>query len=218
MANTENSDADICNLGLIQVGGDPIDSLDDSDKSDNAQLCKRLYPIIRNICLVEAPWKEVTLFKALGAALSASTKPESAEYEFVFNLPANVLSVVAQIDESNRKKKYPHEVKGGQLYTNTKSNDDQTTAYIEYIKKETDTSKYSPEFIELLALKLAIALAPKLLGLGEEASLQIESLKRDLRLRVLPRAIGINNAKGDIEGGNDEGEDTWIKGRSRVTS
>ncbi len=198
---------DICNLALIQDGADLIQSL--TDKSDNAILCGRLLPVVTSLCLSRAEWTGLTKFADLGNETEVS---EQADYEFVFNLPDDCLQVIAQIDEGNHRKKYAYAVRGRQLYTNNYSNDDGDSAYIDYISVA-DVSKYSPGLIEYIALKLAIYMAPKLIGITEAGQLQMDSMKRDLRLRVLPEAIGRNQAEGDIDGGNDEGESTWLKGR-----
>lgn len=198
---------DICNLALIQDGANLIETL--TEISDNAILCQRLLPVITSICLTRADWTGLTKFGDLGNEASVS---EQADWEFVFNLPDDCLQVIAQIDEGNHKKKFAYIVKGRQLYTNDYSNDDGDSAYIDYISVS-DVSKYSPGLIEYIALKLAIAMAPKLMGISEESSLHIDRMARDLRLRVLPEAIGRNQAEGDPEGGNEEGEATWITGR-----
>lgn len=215
MAKTSiaHTEADICNLALIQDGAKPSDlimSLDDTDVSANAQLCQRLYPIIKDICLTRWEWNGITKFADLGNEVEVT---EQADWEFVFNLPDDCLQVVAQIDEGNHKKKFAHIVKGRQLYTNNLSNDDGDSAYIDYISIA-DVSKFSPQVIEYIALKLAIALAPSIMGISEDSQLHIQGMQRELRLRVLPEAIGRNQAEGDKDGGNDEGESTWLSERS----
>ncbi len=137
---------------------------------------------------------------------------EQADWEFVFNLPDDCLQVAAQIGEGDHKKKFAYITKGRQLYTNHYSNDAGDSAYIDYISIA-DVSKFSPQLIEYIALKLAIALAPKLMGISEESQLHIQGMQRELRLRVLPEAIGRNQAEGDINGGDDEGEATWLTKR-----
>lgn len=211
-ASVAHTEADICNLALIQVAANLITTLADSDTSDEAQLCRRLFPLIKDICLTRWEWNGVTKFAGLGGARDDDDQ-EQADWAFVFNLPDDCMQVVAQIAEGNHKKKFAYIVKGRQLYTNDLSNNAGDSAYIDYISIS-DVSKFSPQLIEYIALKLAIALAPKLMGISEESQLHIQGMQRELRLRVLPEAIGRNQAEGDIDGGNDEGESTWIKGRS----
>lgn len=213
MAKTSKAlvETDICNLALIQDGADLITSLADTDTSDNAQLCRRLYPIVKDICVARWEWNGVTKFANLGNARDDDDQ-EQADWEFVFNLPDDCMQVIAQVDEGNHTKKFRHAVRGKQLYTNDYSNDDGDSAYIDYISIG-DVSKFSPSFIEYVALKLAIAMAPKLMGISEESQLHIQGMQRELRLRVLPAAIGRNQAEGDVDGGNDEGEATWLTRR-----
>lgn len=208
-ASIAHTEADICNLALIQDGADLITSLASSDTSDNANLCRRLYPIVKDSCLTRWEWNGVTKFADLGAEASVS---EQADWEYVFNLPDDCMQVIAQIDEGNHKKKFAHAVKGRQLYTNNYSNDDGDSAYIDYISIAA-VSLFSPQLIEYIALKLALRMAPKLLGTSEGAAIIMQTMERELRLKILPEAIGRNQAEGDADGGNDEGECTWLTGR-----
>ncbi len=205
--------ADICNLALIQCGADLILSLTDPNDK-NAILCQQLLPVVTSICLTREEWSGLTKFGDLGNEVEVA---EQADWEFVFPLPEDCLQVIAQIDEGNHKKKFPYIVKGRQLFTNDKSNDNGNSAYIDYISVG-DVSKYSPGLIEYIALKLAIAMAPKLIGISEAGQLHIQGMQREMRLRVLPEVIGRNRAEGDEKGGNDEGESTWVNRRSRTLS
>ncbi len=200
---------DICNLALVQDGADLIETLADSDTSDNALLCRRLLPVIISTCLVRAQWNGLSEFADLGNEVSTA---EQADWEYVFNLPDDCMQVIAQISEGDHTRKIKYIVKGRQLFTNDYSNDDGDSAYIDYISVG-DVSKYSPGLIEYISLKLALALAPKLMGISEESQLHIQGMQRELRLRVLPEVIGRNQAEGDINGGNDEGESTWLTKR-----
>lgn len=199
---------DICNLALIQDGADLITSLNDG--TPNAELCSRLLPIVTDICLTRIQWTGVTAFADLG---NETTVAEKASWEFVFNLPPDCLSVVAQIAEGAPDKHFKHQIVGKQLFTNALTNDDGDSAYIEYISIS-DVSKYSPQLIQYIALKLAIAMAPKLLGISEASAIYISTMKRDMRVTVLPEAIGANQAEGDDTNNNEEGDETWIKSRN----
>lgn len=213
MAKTSiaHTDVDICNLALIQDGATLITTLSSSDVSDNSQLCQKVYPLVKDICLTRWEWNGVTRFAGLGGARNDSEQ-EQADWQYVFNLPDDCLHVVAQIAESNHKKKFAHAPKGRQLYTSDLSNNDGDSAYIEYISIS-DVSKFSPQLIEYIALKLAIAMAPTLMGVSEESQLHIQGMQRELRLRVLPEAIGRNQDEGDVDGTDDEGESTWLSAR-----
>lgn len=208
------TNTDICNLALVQDGADLIMTLADSNKSDNAQLCRQLLPVVLSICKARWEWTGLSKFKGLGNEVNA---PDKADWAFVFNLPEDCVAVIAQIAQGNHRKKFPYAVKGQQLYTNDLSNDAGDSAYIDYISVG-DAEKLSPGFIEYASLKLAIMMAPKLMGISEESALHIQNMQRELRLRVLPEAIGRNQAEGDDAGGNHEGESLWLRGRSTGAS
>ena len=213
MAKTSvaHTDVDICNLALVQDGANLIITLADRDTSDEAKLCRQLYPLVRDICLTDWEWNGPSKFATLGNAISGT---ESADWEFVFNLPADCLQVIAQVDEGSRRRKPPYEVLGRQLFTNDLSNSDGDSAYIKYISVA-DVSKISPQVIEYIALKLALMMGPKLLGVSDASSIIMQTMEKQLRLSVFPKAVGRNQAEGDEAGGNDEGEFSWAKGRSR---
>ena len=201
---------DICNLALAQDGADLILTIADTETSDNAQLCRQLLPVAISICLVRHEWNFAGKFADLGNEAEVN---EQADWEYVFNLPEDCLHVIAQISEGNSRKKFRHKVIGQKLYTNHLSNDDGDSAYIDYVSISS-VARYSPGFIEYVALKLAIMMAPKFMGTSSEGSaLHIQNMQRELRLRVLPEAIGRNQAEGDVDGGNDEGEATWLRDR-----
>ena len=210
--STAHTITDVCNLALIQDGADTIQEIE-SSTDDNAILCKQLFPIIKDTAIAVWEWNGPAKYADLGGERDDDDQ-EQADWEYVFNLPDDCLHVTAQIDEGDHNKKYPHLVRGGQLFTNDYSNEDGDSAYIDYISIS-DVSKFSPLLIELIALKLAIAMAPKLMGVSEESALHIQGMNRELRLRVLPAAIGRNQAEGDNEGENFEGEESWINNRSR---
>jgi len=209
MAKTSiaQTDTDICNLALIQDAAKLITSL--TDGSVNAVLCQRLYPVTKDICVSRWEWNGVTKFADLGNEVSVA---EQGAWEFVFNLPDDCLHVIAQIDEGSLKKKFKHKVIGKQLYTDDYSNDAGDAAYIEYISIS-DASKFAPELIEYIALSLAIKMAPKLMGISEQSALFVQGMRSDLRRMVLPNAIARNQAEGDPDGTNDEGESTWLTHR-----
>ncbi len=208
---TALTDEDLCNHAIAMVGGLPIQSLDDPD-SNEAKICKATLPLTKSICLTRWEWNGVTKFADLGGKRDDADQ-EQADWEFVFNLPDDCLHVIAQIDEGNSRKKFRHKVMGRQLLTNDYSNTDGNSAYIEY-ESMSDVSKFSPQLIKYIVIEQAIILAPRIMGVSEQTSDYIMRLERKSRLSVLPEAIGRNQAENDVNGGNDEGESIWIKGRS----
>ena len=207
-----HSETDLCNLALIMVGGDTILNLDDDTDTDgNAVLCRQTFPLTKDICLTRWEWNGATKFADLGGARNDADQ-EQASWVYVFNLPDDCLHVIAQIDEGNADKKFKHKVMGRQLFTNDLSNEDGTSAYIEYISTS-EIANFSPQLLEYIVLKQAIVMAPKLMGVTDASAVIIGDMKRDLRLRVEPNAIGRNQDEGDVDGTDDEGNVSWLDAR-----
>lgn len=202
-AVTEIGATDICNRALLKIGTAKEQVTIDSiyDGTETANLCLVLYPQVRNEVLQRWPWNECREFADLGAELSGI---EMADWEYVFNLPAGCLAVVAQIDEDGRTIKYEHEIRRGMLFTDDYSNSDGDSAYIEYIIKVVDTSKYSPALVEAIATKLAAELAPTI------KPSETAMLKREYEYLVLPKAEGLNQAE---QYSDDEGSYSWLDAR-----
>lgn len=203
-AVTEIGATDVCNRAVLKIGTAKEQQTITSiyDGSDTANLCLILYPQVRNEVLQRWPWNECREFADLGAELSGI---EMADWEYVFTLPANCLAVIAQIDEDDHTVEYKHEIRRGMLFTNDYSNSNGDSAYINYIIKVTDTSKYSPALVEAMATKLAAELAPTL------KPSETVRLKKEYELLVLPRAEGLNQAE---QFSDDEGSYSWLDARN----
>lgn len=155
---------DICNYGFAKLGGaeESIEIFSLTDGSENAALCSWLYPMVRNEVLQRWPFSSTKKFADLGAALTGDSLPEDADWDYVFNLPSDCVAVINQISEDARTTTYEYDVKIGKLFTNDLTNTDEDSAYIEYVFKQKDASKYSPSLINAIATKLAAEMAPRL--------------------------------------------------------
>lgn len=90
---------DICNVGLVRLGAQPIGSFEDD--SDIAALCSVLYPNIRDKVLSSHPWN----FATAAADLSRDADGQAApEWSYVYILPADMVSGPAAVygDGSSR--------------------------------------------------------------------------------------------------------------------
>lgn len=197
----------VVNRAFYKIGGGRndliISDIDDTD-DENAVNAKRIYTQVRNEVLIQWPWSECREFADLGAVV---TGIEQADWEHIFALPSNCLFVVAQIDEDSRAVKFDYERRGLYLFTDEYSNSDGDSAYIDYIKKVTDASEYSPALFEAIATKLAAELAP----LYKTIPGKTESLKREFEYLVLPNAKAANQQE---QYSDDEGSYTWRDART----
>lgn len=157
------SDTQIVNMACDRLGVETIDSL--NDNTPTAELMKRLYAPQRDSLLVETPWnfamKRVELSKLVAA-------PEF-EYTSKFQLPADFLKVHRIFDSdptSGTGNKHPYDTRdySGVYYEieGTELLGDFDRCFLVYISRITDVSKYSPDFVEALWLRLAAAASYKL--------------------------------------------------------
>lgn len=133
------SEVAIANSALIKIGAERIDSL--SDSNPRAILCNEQYAKKRDGLLLSHPWnfaiERVELAEVLPVPIDG--------WEHKFALPNDCLRVL----EINEDSAILWAVEGPYLHTN------ESSVMIRYIKKITDTTKFSKSFDEVLALSLA---------------------------------------------------------------
>ncbi len=190
-APTDSDEVEICNLALAKIGGGDdvltISSLSDTDKT--SVLCKLLYTPKRKTVLKRMKPQECSYYADLGDESSFSG--EKAEWDYVFDLPSDNLIVCRQTDERYHKLDYRYEIKQSKLFTNVFSNEDGDSAYIEYIKNETDAAVFSVEVIDAIATLIAAELTPRITS-GEWGWKRRQDLLEEFETLVLSNATGIN--------------------------
>lgn len=231
------TETDMCNLGLGKLGGAGdalsgsafIASIDGDDKV--SQWCKINFPrirrrVIKDLATKNAPFRSTVRFLDLGVALD--TTPEIGQWCFAFTLPGDCLEVVRQFDENliaARTQPRPYQVRprveyqwemtantaGNRkiLLTNTLSNTDRDSAFVELIVDTPKTTSFSEEMIDCIATLLASEVAP-VIGRDMEASNVMLAKYEQV---VLPNAMaanqkGFNNTARSIP--------DWGGGRSKV--
>jgi len=127
----------ICNDALLEIGAERIVSL--SDTSKRALICNEQYEKLRDYVLTCHPW----VFSIKRAELAQLVSTPEFGYAYQYQLPSDCLRVL-KTDEGEEYK-----VEGVYLLT------DATTAFIQYISRVTDASKYSPNFAMALSKFLA---------------------------------------------------------------
>ena len=139
------TDVSLCNVALLSVGADEINSFDDNLRE--AKLCKSIYPIIRETLFQEYPWKFATGLIDLGGPLVA---PPLYGYTNAFQIPASVMRIWSLEDNTD-----DYKIRGKQLHT------DKTTARIlaTFAPVEADFPAYFKEIIiHRLMMRLALSL------------------------------------------------------------
>jgi hypothetical protein len=158
---------DICNSALIKIGVEKISAL--SDNSRQAILCNEQYDKLRKALLREHPWN----FAVKRAALTDNGNTPAWDYEYEFDLPADCLRILnTQYADTD------FQVEGGKILARADE------LNIRYISDEDDTTKFPPDFQELLALKIAIDLSYTLIQSNSTTGsllAQYDRMLRDVR-------------------------------------
>lgn len=208
----ETNAVNICNRSLAKLGGGDdtliITALGDGTKTSD--LCDLLYTPIRKEVQIRGEFQEITYYKDLGA--ESSFAGEKAEWLYVFDLPADCLHVTKQTNEQYHRLEYPKEVKQNKLFTNTLSNNAGSSAYIEYIKNETDGSVFSKEQTNCIVTKLAAEMAPRIVK-GDLGHKRRQELLDEFEKLILPTARGLNQSQGYNYEEPLESKFSWLGGR-----
>lgn len=150
---------DVCNLALTHIG-DPgnVASIDPPEASTQGRYCARLYPLARDEVLEAHSWR----FNTRRKVLTSLALPDSVagEWSYAYALPAECLRPAAVyvpgVTDPGRTEDFSVETAddGSQiLYTNVDG------AYLKYLVRVTDTSRWPPSVVDLVAWRLAGKLA-----------------------------------------------------------
>lgn len=161
------SDVIICNLAASKIGDENgINAI--GEDSRLGRQCELLYEFTRDTLLAEHPWN----FAIGRKSLSQDSDSPDFGFDNQFILPADCLRCLRVDGDSN-----PFKIESGKLLTDSLSVD------LIYIKKVTDTSVFSPLFINVLVLRLATALSNVIAGSLKVAPNEVKDALRDAKLR-----------------------------------
>ncbi len=170
------SEVDIINLALSRLGDSAtVSSISPPEGSAQAEHAARFYPIARNSLLELHSWGFATRRKPLAMLTS-----NSSVWDFAYATPAGMLAPLCVLpndatDDAADTRPYIIESddSGGRiLYT------DQADAILRYTALITDTTRFSPLFVDALSWLLASNLAGPLLkgDAGRNASMSCYSV------------------------------------------
>ena len=178
------SEVDICNLALGHLGDNAtVASLDPPEGSAQAEHCARFYPIARDTLLEAHNWKFATR-RATLAVLDV----DSFNWTYAYAEPAGALRVVSILpgtamstDEGEQFETMGDDEGNALVLTHLEG----ATAL--YTVRVTDTTKFSPLFVDALSRLLAAYLAgPVIKGdVGKaEAKAQMQHFRLALNLAI----------------------------------
>lgn len=147
----------ICNLSLSNLGKDNISAL--TEPGAEARACNQFYEHTRDVMLQQYPWRFATKTQALAELLN--DKP--GQWGFSYKRPVDCIKVrwvrvaysltepYPQDDASQIA--HPYSVEGDRIYCGL------SPAYLTYIWKVTDPTRFPPLFVDALAAALAVRMA-----------------------------------------------------------
>ena len=147
---------DICNLTLDYLKQAAISNIESPDTATES-IFARHYDATRRECLEKHPWN----FAIKRVELTPDGTAPEFGYSYRYQLPADFIRLLSIGDDSIDGYRNAYEVEDGYLLLDTGDASDGTTIYVRYIYDVTDVSAFSPLFCKVLALQLAVDLAPK---------------------------------------------------------
>lgn len=151
-----SSEVDICNLALARLGDNAtVASIDLPEGSAQAEHCARFYAIARDSLLEMHAWK----FATRRVQLAKLTVP-SWDWAFAYAEPTGalkllgVLSATASNDDETQPYDAESDANGAAIILTN-----QEDASLRFVARVTDTTKFSPLFVDALAWLLASYLA-----------------------------------------------------------
>jgi hypothetical protein len=134
----------IANLALFHVGAGPITSIDDTAVKE-ARLCKAVFDQLRNEELCRSDWQFAIKLAQLPADSSAPLFGKAN----AFPVPSDFLRLVRPYPEDDSQD-LDWVLQEGKIHT-----DDSAPLEIRYVAAVDDVSRYSPLFVQALALRIA---------------------------------------------------------------
>jgi len=177
---------ELCNLALAKVGRSCINSL--AEASPEAEVCRLLFPGVRDSLLRQFPWNFAACSALLGAVSSAI--PEAGVWGYVYQYPPDALQIHRVFAAGNFAVELPNEFEVVGTGANRYICCNVYQAYARYGMKVTDPTVFDPLFSEALVSKLAVELAT---GEDNESRLKVV-------LTAYRAALGAAMLAGAIEG------------------
>ena len=202
------SEIDIANLALAHLGDDAsVASIDPPEGSSQAEHCARFYPIARDSMLESHDWNFTIRRKTL-AQLDVS----SFNRQFAYQKPADAIRIIQVLPAASSTEN------DGVEYELSNTEDgteliltDLEDATVRYTTRVSDTTKFSPLFVDALSWLLAAHLAGPVI----KGDMGIAEAKRATQMYLLL----LSEAKrSDANQRNAPPEHTpeWVSGRGQA--
>ncbi len=156
------SKTEICNIALSHIGvGKEIANID-TEKSEEASACRRLYDLMRDATLKDFNWPFASKVADL-SLIEQFDEDDRQEWKYSYRYPSDCLEVRKILGTSRiapNQNKLPIKILKDDAARIIYS--DQESAKLEYTARVVDPSFYPPDFILALSLRIAAYVAPRL--------------------------------------------------------
>ena len=149
----------ICNMALSVAGARAVlGDIGTIENTEEWRLCNQfLWQIIFEV-MSAGDWCFAT--DRLELAMD-ETDPAFGPYDHRYQLPLDVIRIIAQVDEDDDDQHYEYKREGRYLLTN------EDTCFIRYIKKIETLELFPPLFVQAVYTRLAIVIRNRLRGADE---------------------------------------------------
>jgi len=175
------SAVEICNFALDHLKQKPITRLSGDNLTTSETTCARHYDQVRRVVLESHPWN----FAIKRKQITPDATAPAFGYSQAYNLPPDFIRLLT-IGDDSIKLITPtdlYQIEDGQVLTGSEFTVDTSgTQNFRYIFDQTIITKFSPLFIDILALELALRMAYAFTGLGNRVA-QIKKLFDELAPR-----------------------------------
>lgn len=229
------SEVDICNLAVGHIGDAAnIQSISPPDGSAQAEHCQRFYPIARDSLLELHNWG----FATKRVALAPFASNPASGWAYCYAQPADLVNAISVLDPAAQDDTSVG-IPTASQWTETPLNNggvytpqpyqleaaadgsdilltNQSNAVLRYVARITDTTKFSPLFVETLTWSLAGLLAGPVMKGGEGAkmgaSCRLIAFGQDGKSGIFGRATA-SDANDKRSTTRDRHQVSWINGR-----
>lgn len=143
------SPVDVCNLALTRIGEKHISALDIPNTSIE-KLCAKEYDQARRVCLSTGSWG----FARKREKIQKNSYVPEFDYSSAYDLPGDYIRLLSVGSYIEWQFEQDYDIQGNQLVT--VEDDDELS--ITYIYDHKDVAKWSPGFVKMVSLELAVAI------------------------------------------------------------
>ena len=198
------SEAEICNLAIRHLGINKEIADLTNDETETAQACRAFYDTTRDQVLRDFPWP----FAKAYATLAGQVEEPNTDWGYSYRYPSDCLQarrILSGVRVETQEFKVTYQVgrddDGLLIFT------DDAAPVLEYTVREEDPTRFPPDFVMALSLRLAHYIAPALTG-GDPFKLG------DRALQLYGMEISQAMARASMEETYERpAESEWIEGR-----